>query len=93
MKTLACIAAVILLCAAAAAVSAKDVNVKDFGATGDGKSLDSEAIQRAIDAAHADGGGKVTVPKGTYLAGTIVLKDNITLHLDDGAEIRGTTDL
>jgi len=90
MKTLACLAAVLVTCLS---TFAKDVNVKDFGATGDGKTLDSAAIQKAIDDAHAHDGGKVAVPRGTYLSGTIVLKDNITLHLEDGAEIRGTTDL
>jgi polygalacturonase len=77
----------------AAAVHAKDVSVRDFGATGDGKALDTAAIQNAIDAAVAEGPGKVTVPGGTYLAGTIVLKSNLTLHLEDGAEIRGADDL
>jgi polygalacturonase len=89
MRPIVCLAAVLSLCASALAM---DVNIADFGATGDGETLDSAAIQKAIDAAHAAGGGKVTVPKGSYLAGTIVLKDNITLHLDDGAEILGTTD-
>jgi polygalacturonase len=84
---------VITLLLSGVALHAKDVNVKDFGAAADGKTLDSDAIQKAIDAAAGDGGGKVTIPKGAYLAGTIVLKDNITLHLEDGAEIRGTTDL
>jgi polygalacturonase len=92
MNMFACVAAALVICASTA-VRAKDVDVTDFGAAGDGKTLDSAAIQKAIDAAHADGGGKVTVPRGTYLAGTIVLKDNITLHLGAGAEIRGTTDL
>jgi polygalacturonase len=77
----------------ASALHAKDVTVKDFGAIGDGTALDSPAIQRAIDEATSAGGGKVIVPAGKYLAGTIVLKDNVTLHLEDGAEILGTTDL
>src|SRR5436190_3843263 len=67
-------------------------SVKEFGATGDGKTLDTASIQKAIDAT-AGKGGTVTVPRGTYLCGTIILKDNITLHLEDGAEILGTPDL
>jgi hypothetical protein len=77
----------------ATSVGAKDVSVKDFGATGDGTTLDTAALQKAIDEATNTGGGKVIVPTGKYLSGTIVLKDNVTLHLEQGAEIIGTTDL
>lgn len=82
----------ILLCLSSL-LHAKDVNIRDAGAIGDGKSLDSAAIQKAIDDVHTTGGGKVIVPTGTYLSGTIILKDNVTLHLEEGAEILGTTDL
>lgn len=67
-------------------------NVKKYGARGNGKTMDSPAIQRAIDACHKAGGGTVLVPAGTYLSATIVLKDNVTLHLEKDALILGTTD-
>ena len=67
-------------------------NVKDYGARGNGKRLDSPAIQRAIDACHRAGGGTVIVPPGTYLSATVELKDNVTLHLEKDALILGTTD-
>src|SRR5262249_27641712 len=62
-------------------------NVRSFGAKGDGRTLDTRAINRAIDAAAAAGGGTVEFPAGTYLSISIHLKSNITLHLDQGAMI------
>jgi polygalacturonase len=64
-------------------------NVRTFGATGDGKTLDSPAINQAIDAAAAAGGGTVLVPAGTYLSGSIRLQSNIHLLIDAGATILG----
>ena len=49
-------------------------NVKDYGAKGDGKALDSKAINKAIDAAAKNGGGTVYIPAGNYLSGAIHLK-------------------
>jgi polygalacturonase len=63
-------------------------NVRDFGAIGDAKTLDSPAINRAIEAAAAAGGGTVLLQAGTYLSGSIRLKSHITLHLDNGAILR-----
>ncbi|MDE5650563.1 MAG: glycoside hydrolase family 28 protein, partial [Duncaniella sp.] len=62
-------------------------NVRDFGAKGDGVTLDSPAINAAIEAAVADGGGQVLLPAGTYLSGSIRLKSNIDLHLSAGCTI------
>lgn len=62
-------------------------NVKAFGAQGDGKALDSPAINRAIEAAAAAGGGTVRFPAGTYRSFSIRLKSNIALYLDHGATI------
>jgi hypothetical protein len=61
--------------------------VRAFGAQGDGKTIDTPAINKAIDAAAANGGGTVTFSAGTYLSVSIHLKSNITLHLDQGARI------
>lgn len=60
-------------------------NVKVFGAKGDGKALDSPAINKAIEAAAASGGGTVFFPAGTYRSFSIRLKSNITLYFDQGS--------
>jgi polygalacturonase len=62
-------------------------NVRDYGATGDGKSLDSAAINKTIEAAAAKGGGTVYFPAGKYLSFSIRLKSNITIFLDNGATV------
>jgi len=64
-------------------------NVRSFGAAGDGQQLDSPAINQAIDAAAAAGGGTVYLPAGTYLSGSIHLQSNIHLLIDAGATILG----
>jgi polygalacturonase len=64
-------------------------NIRSFGATGNGTNLDSPAINQAIQAAAAAGGGTVFVPAGTYLSGSIRLTNNLHLYLDAGAVILG----
>jgi len=63
------------------------LNVRDFGAKGDGKTLDTNAVNRAIDVASSKGGGTVFFPAGTYLCFSIHLKSNITIYLDNGSTI------
>src|SRR5882757_4396211 len=60
-------------------------NVKSYGAKGDGKALDSPAINKAIDAAAAAGGGTVFLPSGSYRSFSIRLKSNISLYFDQGS--------
>ena len=62
-------------------------DVKSFGARGDGKALDTPAINQAIEAAAAAGGGTVRFPAGTYLSYSIHLKSRISLYLEQGATI------
>jgi polygalacturonase len=64
-------------------------NVRAFGATGDGKTLDSPAINKAIETSAEAGGGTVYLPAGTYLSGSIRLKSNIHLLIDAGATLLG----
>ena len=63
------------------------VNLKDFGAVGDGITLNTEAFAKAIDALSKQGGGKLVVPQGVWYTGPIVLKNHINLHLNAGAVI------
>ena len=70
-----------------AAVNANFYNVIDFGAKGDGKTLDTDAINKAIETAAAKGGGTVYLPAGQYLSFSIRLKSNITIFLDNGATV------
>src|SRR5512146_3115668 len=67
-------------------------NVRDYGALGDGQTLDSFTIQAAIDACAARGGGTVYLPAGRYLSGSLFLRNDIALHLDAGAIILGSED-
>ena len=74
-----------------AAVSGPRIfDVKSFGAKGDGKTLDSTAINRSVDACNSSGGGMVYVAPGTYLCGTVVLKSNVTLYLEAGSTLLGS---
>ncbi len=73
-------------------VSAKEYNVLDYGATADGVKLNTEIIQRAIDDA-TEGGGIVVFPAGKYLTGTLYLKSNVSIRLEKGAVLLGSTDL
>jgi polygalacturonase len=68
------------------------LNIHDFGAVGDGKTMNTFAIQQTIDRCSLFGGGVVTVPSGEYLTGAIALRSNTTLHLEEGAVIRGSSD-
>lgn len=68
-------------------------SVRDFGAKGDGQALDTAAINRAVEACAADGGGQVVFPPGRYLSGTIQLRSHITVFLEAGATIIGSTNL
>ncbi len=67
-------------------------NVKDFGAKGDGVAVNSDAINKAIDAAASEGGGTVYFPAGNYLSGSIHLKSNICLYIDQGATLIASSD-
>ncbi len=71
--------------------AAKDVVVTDYGAVPDGKTLNTAALQKAIDACAESGGGRVTVPAGTFLTGTVQLWDNIELYLAHNATLLGST--
>lgn len=66
------------------------VNIKDFGAVGDNKTVNTVAIQNAIDACAEAGGGKVVVEDGIYVFGTIILKDNVNLHIDVTATLKAS---
>jgi hypothetical protein len=69
------------------------LNGRNFGAKGDGFTLDTAALNKAIMACAAAGGGTVYVPPGTYLSGTVHLKSKVTLFLEAGATILGSRNL
>lgn len=84
--------------AASVACAAEDAHdgiydVRRFGAVGDGKALDTKAINAAIEACSNAGGGQVRLSPGRYLSGTLRLKSHVTLYLDAGARLVGTPDL
>ena len=72
---------------------AKDYVITDYGAVSDTTRLSTEAIQCAVDACSAAGGGRVVVPAGQYATGTLVLRSHVNLYLEQGATLYGSTDL
>ena len=97
-----CLGAVLAMAGSARAAEAlsprggagsRTFEVRDYGARGDGATLDTEAVNRAIGACAEAGGGQVLVPPGRYLCGTIHLRSHLTLYLAAGATLVGTTNL
>lgn len=70
----------------------QDYNVIDFGAKPDGVTMSTVNIQAAVDAAHKTGGGRVIIPEGTFLSGSIVMKSGVEMHLLKDAILLGSTD-
>lgn len=68
-------------------------NILEYGAVPGGSKINTKAVQAAVDACAENGGGRVLVPAGTFLTGTIFLKDNVELHLAAGAVLKGSPDL
>src|SRR5262249_25976193 len=71
-------------------LGARIYNARDFGAKGDGATLDTAAVQAAIDACNKDRGGVVLVPAGDFLVGTLELKSNVTLRLAAQGRLLGS---
>ena len=77
---------------AASDPGARVYNIRDFGAKGDGTTLDTAALQAAIDACNKDQGGTVLVPAGTFVIGSVEMKSNVTLHISAGGRLFGSGD-
>jgi len=69
------------------------LNVRDYGATGDGKTKDTLAIQMTIERCSVYGGGEVVVPAGDYLTGALALRSNVVLRVEEGATLNGSPDM
>lgn len=69
------------------------ISIAEFGAVGDGKTLNTRAIHSAIDRVVENGGGTVIVPRGAFVSGAIFLKPRVNLHLEKGAVLEASTDM
>ena len=75
-----------------ATISPKVFNAKDYGVTPDGKTIHTTSLQATIDAAHEAGGGVVILPRGVTVSGSLFLKSNVELRLDEGVVLQAVQD-
>src|ERR1700677_4514037 len=80
----------ILVLAGVLDARAAEVSITDCGAVGDGHTLNTSAIQLAIDRCAGQRGGVVLIPRGTFLTGSIFLRENINLKIDEGGTLLGS---
>jgi len=88
LRLILCISSILL----ASSLPAQDYNILAYGAKADGTTLNTTQIQSVIDFAHDHGGGRVVIPAGRFLSGSLVMKSNVELHLMKDAVLLGTTD-
>ena len=74
-------------------INAQSFNILTYGAVNDGKTISTLAVQKAIDTCTLNGGGKVIIPSGVFVIGTVYLKSNVHLYLETGAILRGSPEL
>ncbi|WP_316837239.1 glycoside hydrolase family 28 protein [Pedobacter nutrimenti] len=82
---------ILTICNNAFAQKISQFNIAQYGAIGDGKKLNTEVIQKVIDMANEKGGGRVIIPDGRFLSGTLQLKSNVELYLEKKAVLLGST--
>lgn len=83
----------LLLCLAPGSIMAQTLNVTTFGAVGNGSTINTTFIQAAVDSCSRAGGGIVEFPSGNFMTGTVFLKSNVTIQIDAGATITGSSSL
>lgn len=82
-----------LIVFASLSISARTFNISEFGAVADTTCLSTSSIQRAIDECSKSGGGRVVVPTGNFKTGSLQLKSNVHLYLEEGATLYGSTSI
>ncbi len=97
LPTLACLACAVFTWAAGPAWAgsrraSRDCPITDHGAVGDGRALNTRAIQETIDLCSRRGGGVVVIPSGTFLSGAIFLKKGVDLRVEPGGVLKGSAD-
>lgn len=83
----------VFICVSAQQAMAKDFPITSFGAKSGSDYLNTVAINKAIEACHKNGGGRVIIPAGIFRSGTLLMKDNVQLYLEMGAVLSASTDL
>jgi polygalacturonase len=80
----------VIVLSCATGVNAQTFNIREFGAESDGKTVNTIAIQKTIDACRDNGGGMVEVPAGIFVSGTLHLYSNVLFHLESGAVLKAS---